>query len=44
MKWILGAAWPNVQSGQYGPNSALREWAGNWAPVIIKAQTQPPTL
>ena len=37
--------WPdtNAQSGQCGPHSALRVWAGNWAPVTIVAQTEPPS-
>ena len=32
------------QSGDCGLHSALRAWAGNWAPVIIIAQTEPPFL
>ena len=32
----------NAQSGQCGMHSALRVWAGNWAPVNTVAQTEPP--
>ena len=37
----LGA---DSQSGEYRSHSALKAWAGNWAPVIIVAQPKPPSL
>ena len=33
-----------VQSVECGLHSGLRTWAGNWAPVIIVTQTEPPSL
>ena len=33
-----------AQSGEYRLHSALTLWAGKWAPMIIVAQTEPPSL
>ena len=33
-----------AQSREFKPHSALRTWARNWAPMIIKARTEPPSL
>ena len=35
--------WPGayIQSIQCRPHGTLRAWAGNWAPVIIVAKTEP---
>ena len=39
--WHQPAA--TVQSRECRLHSALRAWTGNWAPVIIVAQTEPPS-
>ena len=33
-----------VQNGECRPHIAQKQWAGNWAPMIIVAQTGPPFL